>query len=74
VGFRYTAQHLAQGFRVSGYVRNLPTGDVELVAEGEDEEVARFLDAIARKMQANIEHATVVEWMPSGYRGFGIRH
>ena len=33
VGFRYTAQRLAEGYAVSGYVRNLPEGDVELVAE-----------------------------------------
>jgi acylphosphatase len=74
VGFRYTAQRLAQGFQVSGYVRNLASGDVELVAEGQAEEVAKFLDAVAQEMQANIERSTVVEWMPSGYRGFGIRH
>src|SRR5207245_6186322 len=35
VGFRYTAQQLAAGFAVSGFVRNLPNGDVELVAEGD---------------------------------------
>src|SRR6187455_864933 len=35
VGFRYTARGLAGGFPVSGYVRNLDDGRVELVAEGD---------------------------------------
>jgi acylphosphatase len=39
VGFRYAAQGLAEDFDVSGYVRNLPGGDVELVAEGPVEQV-----------------------------------
>lgn len=34
VGFRFTAAHVAQGLRVTGYVRNLPDGNVELVVEG----------------------------------------
>ena len=36
VGFRYTTQALAAGHPIAGYVRNLPTGEVELVAEGEE--------------------------------------
>jgi len=31
VGFRYTARRLAEGFPVAGYVRNLSSGEVELV-------------------------------------------
>jgi acylphosphatase len=54
VGFRYTARGLAGGFAVSGYVRNLADGRVELVAEGEAADVSAFLDAIAREMQGHI--------------------
>ena len=39
VGFRYTTHGLAQGYAVAGYVRNLPDGGVELVAEGEPAQV-----------------------------------
>src|SRR5471030_2081507 len=38
VGFRYTARTVAAGFEITGYVRNLPDGRVELVAEGDDSE------------------------------------
>ncbi len=43
VGFRYTAKTRANGFDVTGTVRNLPDGRVELVAEGERQELEDFL-------------------------------
>ena len=46
VGFRYTTHRLAQGFEVTGYVRNLDDGSVELLAEGEPAGLNRFLEAI----------------------------
>ena len=46
VGFRYTVRHLAKGYDILGWVRNLPDGRVELLIGGEPEEVAGFLDAI----------------------------
>jgi acylphosphatase len=46
VGFRATAVTLAQEFPVHGWVRNLPDGRVELLAEGEREQVEAFLAAV----------------------------
>ena len=46
VGFRYTVKSLVRGFEVTGAVRNLPDGRVELVAEGERDELAAFQAAI----------------------------
>ena len=46
VGFRYTVKRIAAGFEVTGWVRNLPDGRVELQAGGEIEEVEAFLLAI----------------------------
>ena len=74
VGFRYTAQHLAAGYRVAGYVCNLPDGDVELVAEGDADEVERFLAAVAGHMAPNIACTTVRDEPPAGRQGFQIRH
>ena len=34
VGFRYSTREVACGYEVTGRVRNLPDGRVELVAEG----------------------------------------
>jgi acylphosphatase len=46
VGFRYTAKSVAVGFEISGIVRNLSDGRVELVAEGAREELEAFRAAI----------------------------
>ena len=47
VGFRFTVKHIATGFDVVGFVKNLPDGRVELQAGGDGDEVMAFLDAIA---------------------------
>ncbi len=46
VGFRYTVCRVAASFKVAGFVRNLADGDVELVAEGFEQELAGFIHAI----------------------------
>ena len=54
VGFRYTTQSIARGYQVFGYVRNLPDGRVELVAEGTAEELDTFLGELAEQLSGNI--------------------
>ena len=73
VGFRYTTHSLAQQFAVTGFVRNLPTGEVELVAEGEAGEVQRFLNALAKQMARYIHSQKVQDENPAGFGDFGIR-
>ncbi len=46
VGFRYTTKSVATGFEVTGSVRNLPDGRVELIAEGTRAELEAFRAAI----------------------------
>jgi acylphosphatase len=74
VGFRYTAQRLAKDFAVSGYVRNLPSGDVEVVAEGEAGPIDAYLAAIARQMAEFIDRSTVQDMEGGGLKGFAIRY
>ena len=50
VGFRMTTRYIAEGFEVVGYVKNLPDGRVEKVAEGKAKELDRFLAAIDEQM------------------------
>lgn len=57
VGFRATAAYLARGYEVSGTVRNLADGTVELEAQGEAAEVGRFLAAIDEALGAGIDEA-----------------
>jgi len=76
VGFRFTARHLARGFAASGYVRNLPDGRVELLAEGETAEVEAFLAAIRREMGDKIHNADEQHEPPEDppLEGFEIRY
>jgi acylphosphatase len=46
VGFRYCVRQLACGYEVTGWVKNLPDGRVELQACGEAEELEQFLTSI----------------------------
>jgi acylphosphatase len=74
VGFRYTAQRLASRYAVAGYVRNRSDGRVELVAEGEAEEVDAFLGDVARQMAGYVENTSATDETPGGLQGFHVRH
>lgn len=54
VGFRYQTANIARNFDVQGYVQNLSDGTVDLVAEGEKEELEGFLEQIQSQMAGNI--------------------
>ena len=74
VGFRYTAKSEAAGFEVTGTVRNLLDGRVELVAEGPRGELEAFQRAIR---EAGLEHFIRnedVSWSEATgeFRGFEI--
>ncbi len=46
VGFRFTTRELAKGYEVTGWVKNLSDGRVELQVAGEPAEIQDFLTAI----------------------------
>jgi acylphosphatase len=73
VGFRYIVQRLAESSPVTGYVRNLPDGTVEVVAEGTAEAMDAFLTAIARRMAHYIAGSEVREDPCGGHDDFRIR-
>lgn len=50
VGFRQTTYDLARQFRIAGFVQNLPDGRVLLTAEGEPDELDRFVADIVAAM------------------------
>jgi acylphosphatase len=39
VGFRFTAYHIANRHKLTGFVRNLPDGTVEMLAQGNSQQV-----------------------------------
>lgn len=66
VGFRFTTQRIADRYRVTGYVLNLPDGRVELVAEGSPAEVGRFLAAVDKAMHGYVQERVVAEQEATG--------
>lgn len=64
VGFRAGTRGLARQFEVTGFVRNLKDGRVELVAEGEPDEVKAFLEALKELRKRNIGK-TAENWLPA---------
>ena len=74
VGFRYTVKTVAAGFEVTGTVRNLLDGRVELVAEGTREELEAFQKAIREAGLGHFIRNEDVQWTEaaSGFRGFEI--
>ena len=74
VGFRYTTKKLAAEFDVTGWVRNLPDGRVELLVIAQDEEEVQ---AFLKELQENSVLANYIKETetrnvppPQGVRGF----
>ena len=55
VGFRYQVLSMAKGFDLTGLVKNLSDGRVELLAEGDESEVLSFLEAIESELDIYIK-------------------
>ena len=74
VGYRFFAQRAAAGHQVTGYVRNLPDGRVEVLAEGSPESVEGFKhDIAAGPAQARVEQLDELNVEPTGsYSTFRI--
>jgi acylphosphatase len=74
VGFRYTTQRIAGGFDVTGFVRNLPDGRVQLVCEGSRAELAAFLAEIRERLGHYVTTmADSCEPARGGFTDFSIR-
>ena len=74
VGFRYTAIDLAGDLGVTGWVRNLRDGRVEVVAEADEEVLVDFLDKLGRYFSRYIQD-TDVQWLAATgeYKDFTVR-
>jgi acylphosphatase len=74
VGFRYTIKTVATGFEITGTVRNLTDGRVELIAEGSRAELEEFRAAIHDAGLAGFIRDEQVIWADAKneFRGFEI--
>jgi acylphosphatase len=74
VGFRATVRQLACGYDVTGTVRNLPDGRVEMIAEGTRAELKAFLLGITESELSGFIAKQHETWQPAegNLRGFVI--
>lgn len=74
VGFRYTAKTVAAGYEITGIVRNLPDGRVELVSEGGRAELEAYLQGLHDAGLAGFIRDEQVNWAEAKneFRGFEI--
>lgn len=75
VGYRYFAVTRAGSLGLKGWVRNVPNGDVEVVAEGEETALARFEEMLKRgPMGAYVREVIAVHLPATGeFSDFQVR-
>ncbi|UCC69798.1 MAG: acylphosphatase [Armatimonadota bacterium] len=76
VGFRAFAHARALALGAAGHVRNLPTGEVEVVAEGDRKLLDEFVDALRRGPSGARVTNIMVSWeTPRGeFSDFSVRY
>jgi acylphosphatase len=73
VGFRYTAVTRAETFPITGWVRNLSDGRVELVAEGKQADLEEYLEEIKSEMGGYVNNVELNWEAATGeYGGFHV--
>jgi acylphosphatase len=73
VGFRFTAEYIAQELNLTGWVKNLSDGRVELVAEGDEGAISDLMNKVRERMRPFISDEST-EWEPykGEFKDFGI--
>jgi len=74
VGFRYTAQRSAGAMGLAGWIKNLPDGRVEVILEGKEADIKKFLQKIESVFSRYIKDVDT-EWSEATgeFSGFDIR-
>jgi acylphosphatase len=74
VGFRYAVRERARSRGVAGYVRNLPSGEVEAVFQGEPTAVDALVEFCRHGPRgARVSGVDVDDAPPEGRTGFDVR-
>lgn len=75
VGFRYTSKQVAGRFDVTGWVKNLSDGTVQMVVEGLPDEMESYLDAVGAETHGRVTDRKIQRKPATGeFSGFEIRH
>ena len=73
VGLRYTALYLCRDLQLTGWVKNLPDGRVEMEIQGDVTSLRRFYVQLKSQPHIHVAHADVAEVpLHSGERSFSV--
>jgi acylphosphatase len=74
VGFRYNACSIAKRFNVTGFVRNLSNGSVELIVEGNKETIQQYVSTLKDSMASFVNEVKETWTDASGeFKVFEVR-
>jgi acylphosphatase len=73
VGFRFTSRDVAESLGVTGWVKNLRNGNVEIVAEAEEDRLKEFIERVKQLLSVYIQNADI-QWLAATgeFKSFGI--
>ena len=73
IGFRFTALDIANRYRLTGMVRNVPDGTVEMIAQGPSDDIADCIRDIKEAFEDYIRETKTEEVPPDPqYTNFKI--
>ncbi len=75
VGFRYYAESRANKYAVNGYVRNRPDDKVDIICQGEKEDLDQFIEEIKKGPAFSVVTNVDIEEIqnPKNYNTFEIK-
>ena len=75
VGFRFSAREHARKLGIKGYVKNLINGDVEIIANGPEQNVQHYLQWCREgPSHAYVDDMIVEDAEPNNYQTFDVKH
>ncbi len=73
VGFRYRAYHTALRLGITGWVKNLSDGSVEMEAQGSERDIDELILSIERGSYIRIENLEIKDMPVADDRSFDVR-
>ena len=73
VGLRFTVTGFAKKYNVTGWVRNLYDGTVEMEVQGDENSIQQMLVQIQKQRWIEVNHMEIMEIACVEERGFRIR-
>lgn len=73
--YRASCQEVAESYSLKGYVKNLPTGQVEVVAQGEKEKIEKLIEWCRKGPPGAGVSEVSIKWqeVKEEFRGFEVR-